>query len=125
MADETDEPIPVEKELRAQLQVAESAMETMRSAWIAHYYGVDAPPSGLGQAYRDAKRVADVSNPEGMKTSSETHGLAYAFVHAADRWAEALGRLQAQIAYSHPEQAEDLYQRIRELRGGEEDTTNP
>ena len=62
--DETDEPIPVEKELRARLQVAESAMETMRSAWIEHYYSVDAPPSGLGRAYQDAKWVVDVSNPE-------------------------------------------------------------
>ena len=113
--------MPVEKELRAQLQVAENAMKTMRGAWTEHYYSVDAPPTGLGQAYRDAKRLVDVSNPEWMRTPSETHGLAYAFVHAADRWAEALGRLKAQMAYGHPEQAEDLYQRITELRGGVHD----
>jgi hypothetical protein len=29
-----------------------------------------------------------------------------------------MGRLKARIAYSHPEQAEDLYQRITKLRGG-------
>jgi len=121
LSDETDELMPVEKELRAQLQVAESAMETMRSAWIEHYYSVVDPPTGLGQAYRNAKRVVDVSNPEWMRTPSETYGLAYAFVHAADRWTEALGRLKAQIAYSHPEQAEDLYQRITKLRGGVHD----
>jgi hypothetical protein len=124
LTDKNDEPIPVEKNLRAQLQDAEGAMETIKSAWIEHYYGVDAP-SGLGQIYRDAKRVVDISNPEWIKTSLETRAVAYAFLHAADRYTEALERLKAQIGYSHPKQAEDLYQRIKELRGGEEYPTNP
>jgi len=114
-----------EKELRAQLQDAESALETIKRAWLEHYYYEEASPPDLGQARRDAERVLDVSNPEWITTSEKTRGLAYAFVLAADRCVEALERLKAQIAYTHPEQTEELYRRIRKLRGGGEYPTNP
>ena len=113
-----------EKELRAQLQDTESALEPLKRAWLEHYYDEASLPD-LGQARRDAERVLDISNPEWVTTSEKTRVLAYAFVLAADRCVEALERLKAQIAYTHPEETEELYRRIRKLRGGGEYTTNP
>ena len=130
MADKNDAHTPPppplgEKELRAQLQDAESALEPIKRAWLEHYYYEEASPPDLGQARRDAERVLDVSNPEWITTSDNTRVLAYAFVQAADRCVEALERLKAQIAYTHPEETEELYRRIRKLRGGGEYPTNP
>jgi len=129
VADENDAQTPPfpplgEEELRAQLQDTERALQSIERAWVEHYYG-GAPPSAAGQVRRDAERVVDISNPEWVSTPEQTRVLAYAFVQAADRCVEALEKLKAQIAYTHPEEAEELYQRIRKLRGGEEYTTNP
>ena len=131
MADKKDAqtpPLPPlgEKELRAQLQDTERALQSIERAWIEHYYySSGASPSDPGQVRRDAERAIDISNPEWMTTPEKTRVLAYAFVQAADRCIEALERLKAQIAYTNPEETEELYRRIRKLRGGGDYTPNP
>jgi hypothetical protein len=127
MTDQNDELTPGEKQLLQEVAVTGMALDVFYSEWLDHYYGGEEQAPDAPRPYQDAQWVVAASDDElaAEGITEETYGKAYTFLHALDKYDQALETLKAEFSYAHPEHLGELNQRLDEIHGEEDPPETP